>query len=208
MNRIMKLIILGLIVILLFSYFGIESLDNKLISNSKDFIDTYLNNFQKYLYIFSLIVSLFIITINSPFFRPDIAIRIKDIESFLLKKYLPIILSITFGTLLVFFFICICLGYYSDSIYVFSLEIFLRLFSTIFCYFVIYLVGYCITKSIAKSISILLGLNFAILILALCFQYYINSNVNFMIILNLYNTLCTILGLSYLYIKLENREIL
>lgn len=207
MNRRMKLLILVLFAISLFIYFGIESLDNELISSSKDFIDTYLNNFQKYLYVFSLLICLLIVNVHIPVLRPDIAIRIKNIKLFLLKAYLPKIFAITFGTLFVYLIICVCLRY-SEPLYALNLEIFLRLFITILCYFIIYLIGYFITKSLVKSVSILIILNFTILILALCIQYYINPNINLMLILNLYNTLCSCFGLSYLYIKLEDREIL
>ncbi len=177
-----------------------------------DFLEAYLNNTQKLLFLISIFIACISITYITPFLNPIILIRVKDKLFPYLLKY-----GIKFSFILT---VCIFGSFLISGILVgLNFDISLSIFSLVMKFFLFILAFYCIITSIyflsKKFIfSILSGMFINFIFIAILFSvdfFVMNnemSNLVERLCFEIYISICLVGGVLFLFLKSEGLECL
>ena len=93
-------------IFVLITFWGIQSQEevNTIINrNALNFVNLYLNGFQRYMFVVTFLVSIFIAIVNIPFWNSEIRVRIKNNTfNYIWRKYIIYIILLSLYILTVF----------------------------------------------------------------------------------------------------------
>lgn len=200
-----------LFIFIFIAYCGIESKNIEII-DSIDFFTIYFDSFQKYLFIGTLMIIPIISVMHIDYMKPEIRIRIKyNTFEYIWKKYFMNIIITTFYIMITFIVVSLICKYDSPFA-ILNISSMLRILSFVMSCYVICECIYLITQKMFLSIAGVVILNFMLLVIVLGINFYItvnsmNENI-FKLILMIYNSAINILGIAFLYINCDNRELI
>ena len=205
------LIFTYLFVFCLIFYFGYEAKINN-IEKSYEFYQLYFDSFTKYFFTDTIIVVPFLYLTQINYLNPEIRIRIKN-------KIFEYVWLINFKNIILLSILLLCsfvisslLFGFSDIILMVNIKSAHRLILFLLMCFVIREFVYLNTKNRFLSIGVIIFLNFIFSIIVTSYNFYININAlssnNLMNIFVIYSSLIILLGLTYLYKKMDKKEIL
>ena len=128
-------------IFVLITFWGIQSQGevNTIINrNALNFVNLYLNGFQRYMFVVTFLVSIFIAIVNIPFWNSEIRVRIKNNTfNYIWRKYIIYIILLSLYILTVFSIVSAILRY--EKIFsIYNLQLFIRLVMFMLSIFVIY----------------------------------------------------------------------
>ena len=128
-------------IFVLITFWGIQSQEevNTIINrNALNFVNLYLNGFQRYMFVVTFLVSIFIAIVNIPFWNSEIRVRIKNNTfNYIWRKYIIYIILLSLYILTVFSIVSVILRY--ENIFsIYNLQLFIRLVMFMLSIFVIY----------------------------------------------------------------------
>ncbi len=177
-----------------------------------DFLEAYLNNTQKLLFLISVFIAYLSITYITPIINPIILIRVKDkLFSYLLKYGIKFSFILTVAIFSSFLISGILAGL--------NFDISLSIFSLVMKFFLFILAFYCIITSIyflsKKFIfSILSGMFINFIFIAILFSvdfFVMNNEMSNLIerlCFEVYISICLVGGVLFLFLKSEGLECL
>ena len=206
-----KNIIKYLLVFLLIIYYGFEAKDMQII-DSLDFFKTYLDNFQKYLFMGTLITILLMPTKNNNYLNPEIKIRLSNnMFKYIWFKNIEEIIINTFFIIFSFVIISSFFGY-NNPISIISFVSFMRIFLFMLSCYVIRDFWYFVTGKNYVGYTVTVASNYLMLIVVISINYYFKTNTftqeSLLFILCIYECIINIIGLIYLYINYNKKEII
>ncbi len=210
MKKIFRYVIYGLYFSLIF-YFGIEAKKFGILS-SMDFVSTYFDSYSRYLFICNIIIVVVLFCNTVPYLKAEIFCRIKEnIFYFVIKNSIKIAIFYVIFTIFSLILVSIIFDF-TNPLSILNLSFFIRI-STFFIYCIMfYNVIYISTNKRVLSLSLVLAINFLILIGILNINYFVymnNVNQNFLTcILFFYNIIFIIISLIFFYYKSLNKELL
>jgi hypothetical protein len=177
-----------------------------------DFLEAYLNNAQKLLFLISAFIAFLSLTYITPIINPIIIIRVKDILFSYLLKY-----GIKFSFLLT---VAIFSSFLISGILVdLDFDISLSVFTLVIKFFLFILTFYCIITSIyflSKKIifAILSGMfmNFIFIAILFSVDFFVMNNEMSKLVerlcFEIYISICLVGGILFLFFKSEELECL
>lgn len=208
-NKMLYLIYLFIFIFI--CYCGIES-KNIEISDSIDFFTTYFDNFQKYLFVGTMMTIPIIFVNHVDYMKPEIRIRMKNATfEYIWKKNFINALFITIFITLAFITISLICKY-ASPFSILNINSLIRTLSFVICCYVTCESFYLITQNKFLSIAVVVIFNFTFLIIVLGINFYIAINSlsaeTCKIILMIYNSVINIIGIIFLYFKCDSKELL
>lgn len=209
--RLIKHILSFLFVSLLIGYFGLESKNMALNSDTHLFIKMYLDNVQKYLFTMTLFLCITVPNLHIPFLNPELKSRLRNnVFEFVWRRNTGF--SLVFSVYIMFSFgIVAAFCGYSNIASILDIGLFFRLFSFTLSFLVLYTTIYLITGKYYLGIALASAANFLFLIILISLNYYImvyyiNDEV-LKLLFTLYVLLINISGFTYLYRNMDKKEL-
>lgn len=201
-------------IFVLITFWGIQSQEevNTIINrNALNFVNLYLNGFQRYMFVVTFLVSIFIAIVNIPFWNSEIRVRIKNNTfNYIWRKYIIYIILLSLYILTVFSIVSVILRY--ENIFsIYNLQLFIRLVMFMLSIFVIYNIVYVNTGKVFLGIVICIVVNFCILIMSFAYQFVIYLSItdeNLLFMLDIYTYIVNIIGMIYLYKMIDKKELI
>lgn len=201
-------------IFVLITFWGIQSQEevNTIINrNALNFVNLYLNGFQRYMFVVTFLVSIFIAIVNIPFWNSEIRVRIKNNTfNYIWRKYIIYIILLSLYILTVFSIVSAILRY--ENIFsIYNLQLFIRLVMFMLSIFVIYNIVYVNTGKVFLEIAICIVVNFCILIMSFAYQFVIYLSItdeNLLFMLDIYTYIVNIIGMIYLYKMIDKKELI
>lgn len=201
-------------IFVLITFWGIQSQGevNTIINrNALNFVNLYLNGFQRYMFVVTFLVSIFIAIVNIPFWNSEIRVRIKNNTfNYIWRKYIIYIILLSLYILTVFSIVSAILRY--ENIFsIYNLQLFIRLVMFMLSIFVIYNIVYVNTGKVFLGIAICIVVNFCILIMSFAYQFVIYLSItdeNLLFMLDIYTYIVNIIGMIYLYKMIDKKELI
>ena len=182
-------------IFVLITFWGIQSQEevNTIINrNALNFVNLYLNGFQRYMFVVTFLVSIFIAIVNIPFWNSEIRVRIKNNTfNYIWRKYIIYIILLSLYILTVFSIVSAILRY--ENIFsIYNLQLFIRLVMFMLSIFVIYNIVYVNTGKVFLGIVIYLSI----------------TDENLLFMLDIYTYIVNIIGMIYLYKMIDKKELI
>lgn len=201
-------------IFVLITFWGIQSQEevNTIINrNALNFVNLYLNGFQRYMFVVTFLVSIFIAIVNIPFWNSEIRVRIKNNTfNYIWRKYIIYIILLSLYILTVFSIVSVILRY--ENIFsIYNLQLFIRLVMFMLSIFVIYNIVYVNNGKVFLGIAICIVVNFCILIMSFAYQFVIYLSItdeNLLFMLDIYTYIVNIIGMIYLYKMIDKKELI
>ena len=201
-------------IFVLITFWGIQSQEevNTIINrNALNFVNLYLNGFQRYMFVVTFLVSIFIAIVNIPFWNSEIRVRIKNNTfNYIWRKYIIYIILLSLYILTVFSIVSAILRY--ENIFsIYNLQLFIRLVMFMLSIFVIYNIVDVNTGKVFLGIAICIVVNFCILIMSFAYQFVIYLSItdeNLLFMLDIYTYIVNIIGMIYLYKMIDKKELI
>lgn len=199
-------------IFLFITYLGAEFKNIHFNNDTYIFLQEYLDNPQKYLFVVSLMLCIFVPIVHIPFLFSEVKSRLKNnVFTYVWIRHFG------FGGLFSLFILCsfglvALLGQYSNLLAVWNIEIFFNLFSFVLSFIVVTTIVYLETGKNIFGVACASALNFSFLIVLTSLDYYIlDQSMNeemAMLIFTSYVWLINLVGLTYLYFTMDRKEIL
>ena len=198
----------GIYLVLLFIiifYFGYEAKAYKDMSSFK-FFNMYFANYQKTLFTGTILLVPVVFFSHIDHLQPEMIVRIKDRTfKYVWSKYV-LITSITSIFFLFSYTIVSKYFDFSEPLSILKLDFFLRVFLFIMTCFVIKELIYLYSKNLFLGISVIVVLNFILLLILSYLNIYLEFKID--AVVYLYTICVNIFGLLFLFIKTNKMEIL